>query len=172
MKSTISSIVAAALIAIMTFGTASDASAQARPSSRGSFIGGDPFGILWGYAISAQYEGRISQDNSYALRFALYPNIDNSIGLGASYRFYIADGRALTGLNVSPGIDAIIGSSGELSYAYFSVGGDLAYKWIFDGGFGIEPYLSIRNIFLLSEYGNSKLSGFRPGVGVWLGYAW
>lgn len=172
MKSRISSILVAALLAILTLAPSSDAFAQARPSSRGSFIGGDPFGILWGYAISAQYEGRISQDNSYALRLALFPNIDNSIGLGASYRFYIADGRALTGLNISPGVDAIFGSAGELSYAYFSVGGDLAYKWIFDGGFGVEPYLSIRNLFVLSQYGNDKLSGFRPSVGVWLGYAW
>jgi hypothetical protein len=172
MKSRFPSIVAAVLLAIMTIGTSSDTFAQARPSSRGSFIGGDPFGLIWGYALSVQYESRISQDNSWALRVALFPSIDAAIGVGASYRFYIADGRALTGLNVAPSIDAIFGSAGSLSYSYFSVGGDLAYKWIFDGGFGVEPYLSIRNNFVLSKYGNSALTGFRPGIGVWLGFAW
>jgi hypothetical protein len=175
MRSKVTSFIAVALLAISSFTSASDSFAQARPSSRGTFLGGDPFGVLWGYALSAQYESRISQDNSWALRLAIYPEKlgESGFGIGGSYRFYIADGRALTGLSISPAADLVLTTSGNLSSTYLLVGADLAYKWIFNDGFGIEPYLWLRNGFVASQYGNgARFSGIRPAIGLWIGYAW
>jgi hypothetical protein len=173
MKSRILSSVAVALLAIMTVGTSSNALAQARPSSKGSMLSIEPLGLL-GIGqfrlFQLQYEFRLSQDNSLALRAALLPAYAgvSGFGVGASYRFFVADGRALTGLNVSPGIDLFLLSAGSASYQTIGIGGDLAYKWIFDE-WGVEPYFRLRQNFAGSE---GYYAGVDYGVGVWLGYCW
>jgi hypothetical protein len=174
MRSKVSSIVAVALLAMLTLSiSANDASAQARPSSKGSILSIEPFGLLGIGAykyIQLQYEWRLTQDNSIALRAALLPAYAgvSGFGVGGSYRFYVADGRALTGLNVSPGIDLVLLSAGNASYQTIGIGGDLAYKWIFDS-FGVEPYFRLRQNFAGSE---GYYAGLDYGVGVYLGYAW
>lgn len=173
MKAKLTSFFFAALIAVGTLASSTEVSAQARPSPKGSILSVEPFGLLgiglYRY-VQLQYEWRLSQDNSIALRAALLPAYAgvSGFGLGGSYRFYIADGRALTGLNVSPGLDVVLLSAGEASYQTFGIGGDLAYKWIFDS-FGVEPYLRFRQNFAGSE---GYYAGADLGIGVYIGYAW
>jgi hypothetical protein len=173
MKSRFASIVAAVLLAITTITPSSDALAQARPSPHGSMLAIEPLGLL-GIGqfrlFQLQYEFRLTQDNSIALRAALLPAYVgvSGFGVGASYRFFVADGRALTGLNVSPGLDLFLLSAGDKSYQTIGIGGDLAYKWIFDS-WGIEPYFRLRQNFAGSE---GYYAGVDYGVGAWLGYCW
>ena len=177
MKYKFSSILAAVLLAVFAISSSvSDASAQARPSPHGSILSVEPLGLL-GIGdqfkhLQLQYEWRTTQENSWALRAILVPSSFNynGFGVGASYRFYIANSRALTGLNVSPGIDVYLISAGDESYTSFAVGGDVAYKWIFDN-IGVEPYFRLRQLFAGNE-GISAFAGTFWGFGVYLGYAW
>lgn len=175
MKLRISSILAALLIAVSVFGFTSNANAQARPSSKGNIISVEPLGLL-GIGnfkhIHLQYEWRASNDNSWAVRGFLVPTSGNTsaFGFGGSYRFYIADSRALTGFNISPSADIFLITWGSQNYTSFSVGGDAAYKWIFDS-FGVEPYFRLRQYFTGDE-SDASFSGMEFNVGVYLGYAW
>lgn len=157
------------------FGIAPRARAQARPSPAQNDIAGDPLDLLLGGSLNVQYEFKTSPVNSWALRGHFWSRGDFSgFGLGAAYRFYIADSRALTGLSVAPAADLFFFSN-DLGYASTTdilIGGDLAYKWIFDQ-FSVEPILTLR---IGIEAGNaptlSYATGLVAGLGVYLGYAW
>ncbi len=162
------------LIAATVGAFSSNALAQARPSAKSSDLS---IGLLSLVIppdfVLLQYEFRNGPVNSIALRAGFIPGYVGYTGLliGGAYRFFIADSRALTGLSVAPAADIFFVSNSILnrSSASFDLGGDLAYKWIFDA-FSVEPIVSVR-IGIGGSEGLAAFSGFRPGVDVLLGYA-
>jgi hypothetical protein len=175
MKIGIAKFISTLLLCVVVLGISrSTASAQARPSSKGSVISLDVLELALRGPLAIQYEWKTTPVNSWALRGYFWPARDyySAFGVGAAYRFYVADSRALTGLSVAPAGDVYFFSSSELdkSATIFLVGGDLAYKWIFDA-FAVEPMFGIRIGFGGSE-SVSYATGFLPVLSVNLGYAW
>jgi hypothetical protein len=175
MKIGIAKFIAAALICVGALGISStSASAQARPSSKGSVISLDVLGLAYGHPLTIQYEWRTGPTNSWALRGYFWPTRDNfsAFGVGGAYRIYVADSRALTGLSIAPAADVFFFSN---SYAdrtamVIDIGGDLAYKWIFDQ-FSVEPMFGLR-IGIGGSETASFATGFQPVLSANLGYAW
>lgn len=162
------------LVAAALGSTTNTASAQARPSSKGSVISLDVLELALQGPLSIQYEWKTSPVNSWALRGYFWPTRGDysAFGVGGAYRFYIADSRALTGLSVAPAADVFFFNSSLLSKTatIFEIGGDLAYKWIFDQ-FSVEPMFGIRIGFGGAE-SVTYATGFLPVLAVNLGYAW
>ncbi len=169
------------------FFTASRARAQARPSPATQVVSVDLLPLVTGLGPMAfQYEYKVDPVTSWELRFLIWPyGTDASgrdwtgYGLGGAYRFYIADSRALTGLSVAPAADLIffhstieIGgkSQSDKSATCFDIGGDLAYKWIFEQ-FAVEPMLGLRIGFGPNVAPSSETTT-RVVLGLSLGYAW
>ncbi len=164
-----------ALLIACTIGAGnSRLSAQARPSPKSNVIS---VGLLSLVQVPGmvlfQYEWRSGPVNSIALRAAFQTGYLGYSGflLGGAYRFFIADSRALTGLSVAPAIDILIYGNSAIgrNYTSFDIGGDLAYKWIFDA-FSVEPIVFLR-LGIAGGEGLSAYSGVRPGIDVMLGYA-
>jgi hypothetical protein len=181
MKSRVFLFAAAVLMAVMTLGTSSNVFAQARPYNADDAITIDALGLLdvhlGNKTLKAQnfwlqYEHKLEQESSIAGRFVFFNDIGDAtlIGFGGTYRFYIANSRALTGMSVGPGLDALFLSVGDQSYTAFGVGGDFSYKWIF-GGFVAEPSFMLRQFFAGSE-GVSSSVGLYWRIRANLGYAW
>jgi hypothetical protein len=122
--------------------TPSNAQIEARASNKTQVISVEPLGLFQdGNFLSVVYEWKASSTNSYFLRARL-SNISyyTGLGIGGGYRWYIADSRALTGLSVAPVAEMVFYSSSELNKSsfVFGIGGEIAYKWIFDQ-FAVEP---------------------------------
>ncbi len=159
------------------------AHAQARPSSKQNVISIDLLGLAVRQPLNIQYEFKTSPVNSWALRAHYWPgrvSVDNwsSFGIGAAYRIFIADSRALTGLSVAPAADLYFFSStanGDAVGGHTStiawIGGDIAYKWIFDQ-FAVEPMLGLRIGYTPSVNAPGYATGFVSILAVNVGYAW
>ncbi|MEO6940637.1 MAG: hypothetical protein ABI444_10935 [Candidatus Kapaibacterium sp.] len=174
MKTRIANILSVALVSAICLGGLSQASfGQARPSSKTSDISIGPLSLLVQGVISVQYEWKASQTSSWALRGEFVPTSGNfhAFGVGAAYRFYVADSRAITGLSVAPALDLFFFGSSSLqqNYTILSIGGDIAYKWIFDQ-FSVEPLVGVR-IGVTGGQSVSAFSGFYPLFDCFLGYA-
>src|SRR5687768_3200779 len=116
--------------------------AQARASVKTQVISVDALGLVQdGGLITAQYDWRVDPTTTIHIRgiFSTY-NTCSGVGVGGAYRFYIAESRALTGLSVAPVAHIFFYSSSSLtkSSQVVSIGGEVAYKWIFDQ-FSVEP---------------------------------
>ena len=174
MKIGIAKLASALVIVAVLFGIVGNSRGQARVSSKNNVISLDPIGLAYsGYALF-QYEFKTGPTNSWALRAILWPARDaysTAFGLGAAYRIYIADSRALTGLSVAPAADVVFFravDAGVAGATIFDIGGDLAYKWIFDQ-FSVEPMFGLR-IGFGSQV--TYATGFQPVLALNLGYAW
>ena len=150
--------------------------AQARASVKTQVISVDGLGyFLNGHLISAQYEWRTSTTNSIHIRgiFSNYggTNEYSGFGVGGAYRFYIIDSRALTGLSVAPVAHVFFLSSSKkgATTQVISVGGEVAYKWLFDQ-FSVEPGVGLQIGFLGDQV--PQMTGTRPYAQIYLGYAW
>jgi hypothetical protein len=122
---------------------------QARPSPMENVVSVDPLPLAYSYPLILQYEYKAGPVYSWCFRFNYWPNPNtytgSGFGIGAGYRVYIADSRALTGLSVAPAADIYFFRQAQLGYSEiaFEIGGDAAYKWIFDD-FAIEPLFGFR----------------------------
>ncbi|MFI5202777.1 MAG: hypothetical protein ACHQNE_10350 [Candidatus Kapaibacterium sp.] len=160
--------------------SANRARAQARPSPATQVISVDPVPLAYDYPLTVQYEYKADPVSSWMFRLHYWPSPDPSgdwsgYGLGAAYRFYIADSRALTGLSVAPAADLFffretLFNTSQRTAICFDVGADLAYKWIFDQ-FAVEPILGLRVGFGPNVSPN-RATGTEPLIGVSGGYAW
>jgi hypothetical protein len=167
-------------VCFVLIASASTIFAQARASAKTQVISVDALGLFQGGGfISAQYEWRTAPTNSIHIRgiFSKYDAGANDtysgFGVGGAYRFYIAESRALTGLSVAPVAHIFFFSStfGRHTTA-LSIGGEVAYKWIFDQ-FSVEPGLGVQIGLALGEnVGINFLTKTRPYAQVHLGYAW
>jgi hypothetical protein len=158
--------------------SASKTYAQARPSPATQAISVDFVPLIYTFPITLQYEFKSDPVSSWVLRLHYWPGLAadySAFGLGAAYRFYIADSRALTGLAVAPAADVFffsqpqqLGGTGSRSAIGFDLGGDISYKWIFDQ-FAVEPIFGLR-FGIGSNVG--AFTTISPLIGVNLGYAW
>lgn len=158
------------------------ASAQVRPNQPTQVVSVDFLPLAYDGPLTFQYEFKADPVSSWMFRLHYWPSPDPSgdwsgYGLGAAYRFYIADSRALTGLSVEPAADIFFfhevlqGISGTQHTAIcFDIGGDIEYKWIFDQ-FAVEPILGLR-IGLGPTLAPSRATTTEPVIGLSGGYAW
>ena len=160
--------------------SANRARAQARPSPATQVASVDFLPLAYDYPVTLQYEFKSDPVSSWMFRLHYWPSPDPSgdwsgYGLGAAYRFYIADSRALTGLSVAPAADVFffretLFNTSQRTAICFDIGGELAYKWIFDQ-FAVEPILGLRVGFGPNVAPN-RATGTEPLIGLSVGYAW
>jgi hypothetical protein len=175
------------LLLIAVFGNLSPqrALAQARPSSKANVISIDPLGLAVREPLNIQFEIKAGPVYSWAFRAHYWPGRVGggaltgnwtAFGLGAVYRIFIADSRALTGLSVAPAADLLLfsqtiqGGQGATATVAW-IGGDIAYKWIFDQ-FSIEPLLGLRIGYTPSVNAPGYATGPIAVLSVYGGYAW
>ncbi|MBI5325257.1 MAG: hypothetical protein HZB41_08310 [Ignavibacteriae bacterium] len=141
-------------------------------------ISANPIGLAFGL-FNATYETRVSANNSFTVSGYYWKLLDwTAFGFGGSYRWYLKlltdNKKPLEGLSAGPAIALGFwkwdGPYGSLVYdggTSIAIGGEVAYKWVFDG-FVVEPIINIM-------FNVASLSGltYQPfGAGVNLGYAW
>ncbi len=155
------------------------ASAQARPNPPTQVVSVDFLPLAYDYPLTIQYELKADPVTSWLFRAHWWPSPSpdpswSGFGVGAAFRFYIADSRALTGLSVAPAADLFFMNQTEFgttrSAICFNIGGDIAYKWIFDQ-FAVEPILGIRVGFGPGD-APSRAATTEPLIGLSGGYAW
>jgi hypothetical protein len=147
---------------------------QARPSSKENVLSADPLDLIFGQ-LNVQYELKAGPVNSYVARLHYWipqTNTWSAFGVGAAYRWYIADSRALTGLAVEPAADLYFSSDANGHNAIIiALGGDISYKWIFDD-FALEPILGVHFGFSPSSTAFPQATTAYGVLGLNLGYAW
>lgn len=156
---------------------------QARPSPATQVVSIDFVPLLVNYPIALQYEMKADPTDSWLFRLYFWPSPDpdpnwSAFGVGGAYKIYIADSRALTGLSVAPVFNlffshqsGLTGGVGTRSAVSIDIGGDLAYKWIFDQ-FAVEPIFGLRIGFTPASIAPARATGLEPLIGCSLGYAW
>ena len=142
----------------------------------------DPVSFLFGHTLYASYEQQIAATNSFTAFLGYYSLTAgywsySNITIGGSYRWYVKlfddKKKPFEGLSCGPfAAITIVSSTAEygnaaVSGSYFTVGGEAAYKWLFDQ-WVVEPVIRI-------GFGLNKVSGFNDystvGGGLNLGYA-
>ncbi len=146
-------------------------------------ISGDPLHFLLFGRLDVTYEHRVSAGNSFTIFANYWSFVDwAAYGIGGSYRWYFDVGNgqdALQGFSAGPLVGLAFwswsGDAAVLNYSYgggasLYIGGSAAYKWIFGGGFVVEPNITL----ILNALSPTGLGGiYNPfGLGVNLGYAW
>ncbi len=135
-------------------------------------ISANPIGLAFGL-FNATYEKALSPENSFTAGFMYWGYGGwSAYGLSGSYRWYLFQDseKMLKGLSFGPMVSLGMWGYENDTYANstsVSVGGEISYKWIFDG-FVVEPNAQI-SFNVLSIDGLT----YKPfGIGVNLGYAW
>lgn len=141
-------------------------------------ISANPIGLAFG-VLNATYEQKLDPVNTFTINGYYWAITDwNAFGIGGSYRWYLKiiddNKHIIEGLSVGPlvaiGFWSWKGSSLYKDYGgvSFAIGGELAYKWIFDG-FVVEPMINLT--FNVNKI--EGLSTYNPfSAGINLGYAW
>lgn len=136
-------------------------------------IMGNPLGFAFGF-FPLTYEMQISAENSFTVGGVYYGYSGwNAFGLSASYRWYLFQekAKAIKGISFGPMIAFGFWSYENKTYdnsMSVAIGGEIAYKFIVEGGFVIEPIVQIN--FNVKQFDGLT---YRPfGIGVNLGYAW
>ena len=150
-------ILTSMLIVALLIGMSNFAYSQKTVKKYNQSITANPVALAFGL-FNITYEQQISKENSFTA-FGSYWSFGDwtAVGLGGSYRWYLfqEDKRALEGFSFD-GVTSL------------AVGGEAAYKFVFDGGFSVEPIIQLNINFL-------DISGldYRPfSLGVNIGYAW
>jgi hypothetical protein len=154
-----------------------------RASSRNNDIAIDFVDFLVNNTFAGQLELKLNPTSSLLLRaqYVLKSTTTSStngkttaFGLGAAYRFYILDSRALAGFSIAPAADLFFFKNLIRNNVLVSIGADAGYKVFFDQ-FTIEPTLGLRFGITpggqLPE-GESSFTGIYPVVNIYLGWAW
>jgi hypothetical protein len=141
-------------------------------------ISTNPLGLIWGM-LNATYEQQIAPKNTFTVNatYWSYSTWWTGISVGGSYRFYLMQEkeRAIKGFSFGPLVSATFWSwDGADSYGWdggtsVSIGAEANYKWIFEGGWTVEP--TFRLFFpLMNIEGLGGLNSY--GFGANVGYAW
>ncbi|MDR0926598.1 MAG: DUF3575 domain-containing protein [Ignavibacteria bacterium] len=138
----------------------------------------NPFSLIDGL-LNVTFEHKLSAKNSLTVNASYwgYESYATGIGIGASYRWYIdlfEEGKSATnGLSIGPRLQYYHWSYSwdndwaDFSYSSLSLGVEIAYKWVFDNKWVVEPTLNY-------SFPIVKKSGYSftdYGFGVNLGYA-
>ncbi len=163
------------LIALALAFTASfqNAQAQKKVMNYTKAISANPVFLAFG-KVSATYEQQIAPANSFTALF-IYNSYSSWTGIefGGSYKWYIMPDQEKPIKGLSAGPLAALGMWSYKTEVYdnsmsLAIGGEIAYKWVFDGGFMVEPIAQI--VFNILDVEGLT---YRPvAVGVNLGYAW
>ncbi len=174
MKKITTILIAIVIVAIFA---SSSVLAQTKGMKYNQSISANPLGLVFG-VFNATYEQQIAPKNSFTINGSYFTYNDWTAGsIGGSYRFYLLqeDVRAIQGFSFGPMAQIAFWSwGGPGSYSYdggtvFYIGAEAAYKWVFSGGFVVEPSIALR--FGVNQL--EGLGGFSSyGIGVNLGYAW
>ena len=157
---------------------------SAQDEAPGSVIKTNPFGLALGN-VNLAYEKVIGESSSiifkarYTYRFlGLKVNV---AGLGAGYRYYLTHAKrpAPGGFYVNPEASYNKGSSGDLKYGTFVLGGEIGYQIgskkgvVFDIGVGPKytTFFGSYNELAFDGVDNAKGSILLPGITVAVGYA-
>ncbi|PKL85185.1 MAG: hypothetical protein CVV22_09150 [Ignavibacteriae bacterium HGW-Ignavibacteriae-1] len=162
-----------AIAIILMTASVQDMFAQRVVKNYNQSIGVNPIGLAFGF-FNAKYEQQVTAENSFTVD-ALYWGFAgwSAFGVGGSYRWYLfqEEDKALRGFGFGPAVSLGFWSFEHSTFSggtSLSIGGEAAYKWVFEGGFVVEPYVSL-------TFNVLDISGltYRPfGLGVVLGYAW
>ena len=172
MKKLISTILSVAFI-LAIFVSSPQISTAAKYNQN---IAANPLGLIFGI-LNVTYEQQIQPKNSFTVSGFFYSYDEDWTGgvIGGSYRFYLLqeDKRAIEGFSFGPLAQIAFWSyNGHAAYdggSVFYIGGEAAYKWVFNKNFSVEPIFSL--FFGLNQL--TGLGGFQSyGLGVNLGYAW
>lgn len=166
------------IIVLMIFVSLTNFSQAQKTTNRfENAISVDPVDLLIGKTLSVTYEHQVAKINTItgSVLYARYDEHWSAFGIGACYRWYplfLDDGKKpIEGLSVGPMARLLFFnfSNGPVSEndTYIVIGGDAAYKWIFDK-WVVEPVFHL-GIGLTSITGLGY-NGW--GLGVNLGYAW
>lgn len=161
------------LVVLLSLSTPTLSNAQTYHQS----IGTNPFGLIWGQ-LNAIYEQQIAPKNSFTA-FGTYWswNDFSAFSIGGSYRFYLMQEqvRAIQGFSFGPLAQVAFWSwNGNALSSYgggtvFYIGAEASYKWVFEGGWMVEP--TFRVYFPLNTLeGTAGYSNY--GFGANVGYAW
>lgn len=159
------------MVAFLTI-SLSDTFAQRVVRKYNQSISANPIGLAFGL-FNATYEQALNAENSFTVGANYWGYAGwTAFGISGSYRWYLFQDseKMLKGLSFGPLVSFGMWGYENDTYANstsLSVGGEIAYKWVFDG-FVVEPNAQI-SFNVLSIDGLS----YRPfGIGVSLGYAW
>jgi hypothetical protein len=193
MKKQISFVVAAWLLIVLSSIPLAAQTPQSQPANTGtnaiytSAISADPIHLVFGW-FDATYEYRLSVNNSILANGNYWGwNNWSGYGLTIAYRRYFSfskggqlNKQALEGFSLGPMVGIAFWSwKGDAEYnndgsqftggTSVQVGIAAAYKWIFNGGWFIEPNL----LMLFNPVHPSHFAGFPQfDVGGNIGYAW
>lgn len=161
--------------AFIAFSTSSNAQEKNHPGTYSLTI--DPFDFLVSKTLDVTFEYKLSPKNSFTISGLYIPYNDrwSGFGLGVSYRWYFdlfKEGKkSLNGFSFGPMARASWWSDDLKIHddeTFFSIGGEVAYKWVFSGGWTVEPIIRL-------SFGVSEISGlgYEPiGAGINVGYTW
>jgi hypothetical protein len=176
MKTRFFSVVVSLVVVMAAFFVPKNGYSQ-RSSSFNNDIGLDFVDQFIQNVITIQYEFKSTSTSSFAVRGHFVTNVGGTTGFGAgaTWRFYVADSRALAGWNVGPAADIYSFKNNDLGKTniLIGIGADAAYKWFF-GNFTVEPFVGARIGFTGSDViaGVNNFSGFHPLAGIYLGWSW
>ncbi|MBE2189675.1 MAG: DUF3575 domain-containing protein [Candidatus Kapabacteria bacterium] len=163
-----------AMTIILMTASVQDLFAQRIVKNYNQSIGVNPIGLAFQF-FNARYEQQVSAENSFTVD-AIYwgPKSWSAFGVGGSYRWYLfqENDKALRGFSFGPTVSIGFWSSEKNNYpggTSLGLGADASYKWVFDGGFVVEPTFGV-NFNVLKIDGLDTYPSILPGVV--LGYAW
>jgi hypothetical protein len=157
---------------VMFGGAVQNVQAQKKSMNYTKSITANPVALAFNI-FNATYEQQIGPVNSFTAFGSYYgAGSWSAFALGGSYRWYLMsdDQRPIKGLSAGPlatlsfwnsDVDGVDGITG------IGIGGEIAYKWVFNEGFAIEPIVQLNYMFIEDNISYSPL-----GVGVNLGYSW
>ena len=153
---------------------------QARPSPATQVASVDFLPLAYSYPLTFQYEYKADPVTSWMFRLHYWPSpsrtvrgralaselpIDSLLPIAARSRAYPLPQRQ----DLFFFHQTLFGSSQRTAIC-FDIGGDIAYKWIFDQ-FAVEPLLGLR-IGFGPNLSPSRAIGTEPLIGLSGGYAW
>ncbi len=166
----------AVIAMVLIIGVSNNAYSQKVMKKYNQSITGNPVALAFGL-LNATYEQQVSKENSFTV-FGSYWSFGgwNAFGFGGSYRWYLMqdDKKALEGFSFGPMASVGFWSYDNTGYTdfgtgtSFAIGAEGAYKFIFDGGFTVEPIIQL-GINVLEVNG---LSYRAFSVGANIGYSW
>lgn len=158
----------------------SDSSNAQERNHKGNYsLSVDPGELLLKNVLNVTFEYKLSPKNSFTVVGSYYNYNEwwKAYGIGGSYRWYIdlfKEGKnGLNGFSVGPMLRAswwnfdYNGYTGDTE-TLVAIGAEAAYKWVFSGGWTVEPILRL-------SFGVSEISslGYEPiGAGINVGYTW
>lgn len=140
----------------------------------------DPIDLINAERINLKYEHLLGKKNSFTAEFSYDYQQEHAYGLflGGAYRWYLRNVFPVKTAGLEGFILGPYARLGIYNYDYgpdqdtdfsLEIGGEVAYKWVFWGGFAVEPIIRIGFGAVEPKY---KSKNLRVWPGISIGYAW